>query len=102
MPRQPKHCDLPTDFNPETLPPSLTIDWEAYSVMLEDSDATETQKRELIATLWSIVVAFVDLGFGVHPVQQACGQNDDPLSDTPPDLLSLLKEEGFERFKEDT
>jgi len=84
----------------DDLPPGLTIDWEAYSVMLEESDATDAQKRELIATLWSLVVAFVDLGFGVHPVQQVCGQNDDPLSDTPPDLLSLLKEEDLRHYRE--
>ncbi len=34
----------------------------------------DDQKRELIETLWSIVVAFVDFGFGIHPVQQNCGE----------------------------
>ena len=62
-----------TQASPEA-PPSLTIDWQAYAAMLEESDWSDAQKRELIETLWSIVVAFVDLGFGVHPAQQACGQ----------------------------
>lgn len=60
--------------------PSLGIDWDYYMRLLEESDAPDEQKRELIATLWNIVVAFVDLGFGVHPIQQAsdaaCGQNE--------------------------
>lgn len=60
--------------------PSLGIDWDYYMRLLEESDAPDEQKRELIETLWHIVVAFVDLGFGVHPCQQAgdagCGQND--------------------------
>lgn len=60
--------------------PALGIDWDYYMRLLEDSDAPDEQKRELIETLWNFVVAFVDLGFGVHPVQQAsdaaCGQNE--------------------------
>ena len=37
--------------------------------MLEASDLTDTQKQEFVETLWSIIVTFVDLGFGLHPVQ---------------------------------
>lgn len=85
--------DMPPEFNPETAPPSLTIDWDAYLPLFEDEDISEAEKRELIEALWSIVVSFVDLGFGVHPVQQACGQDDDPLSDLPPDLVSLFMDE---------
>ncbi|UES36690.1 hypothetical protein [Roseibium aggregatum] len=58
-----------------TAMPSLGIDWDYYMEMLEESDAPDAQKRELIETLWGIVVAFVDIGFGVHPIQQACEQN---------------------------
>lgn len=57
--------------------PSLGIDWDLYGKMLEASDLTEEQKREFIETLWWIVRAFVDLGFGIHPVQQSCGETDD-------------------------
>lgn len=77
----------------ETLPPrpSLSIDWEVYAAMLEDSDMPLDQQRELIETLWSIVVAFVDLGFDLNPVAQICGQSDDALSDDPPDIVSLIQ-----------
>lgn len=51
--------------------PPLKIDWDLYAAMLDESDLTEDEKKEFIETLWSIVVAFVDLGFGIHPVQQA-------------------------------
>jgi hypothetical protein len=85
--------DIPPNFNPETAPTTLTIDWDAYLPFFEDEDISEADKQELIEALWSIVVSFVDLGFGVHPVQQACGKSDDPLSDAPPDLLSLIKNE---------
>ncbi len=51
--------------------PALEIDYDLYMKMLEESDWTDEQKREFIETIWSIVVSFVDLGFGIHPVQQA-------------------------------
>lgn len=59
--------------------PALTIDYELYEQYLDDSDLSEAQKREFLETLWNIIVSFVDLGFGVHPLQQAasdkCEQN---------------------------
>jgi len=66
--------ELPSNFNSETAPPTLTIDWDAYLPFFEDEDISEEDKHEMIEALWAIVVSFVDLGFGVHPVQQACGQ----------------------------
>jgi hypothetical protein len=35
----------------------------------EMTNLSEVQKREFLEALWSIVIAFVDMGFGVHPVQ---------------------------------
>jgi hypothetical protein len=51
----------------------LTIDLKAYEPYLADSDLTEEQKQEFLQALWSIIVAFVDLGFDIHPVQQVSG-----------------------------
>lgn len=53
---------------------ALSFDYEEYAPYLEDSDLTEEQKREFLETLWNIMVSFVDLGFGIHPVQQAGGE----------------------------
>ena len=64
-------------------PPVLTVDYELYTHFLEDSDLSEDQKQEFVQTLWNIIVEFVSLGWGVHPLQQAkkpCGQ----LEETPP------------------
>tara|TARA_R110002072_G_scaffold150788_2_gene299364 strand:- start:5800 stop:6165 length:366 start_codon:yes stop_codon:yes gene_type:complete len=52
-----------------TGPPALSLDWEAFGEHLEASDLTDDQKREFIEVLWSLVVNFVDLGFGIHPLQ---------------------------------
>jgi hypothetical protein len=54
-------------------PPTLTIDWELYGKYLDESDLSDAEKREFLETIWAIVVSAVDLGFGVHPVQQASG-----------------------------
>lgn len=55
----------PSETHTSKTPPQLTIDWDAYGQYLEGSDLSDDQKIELIETLWSIVVSFVDLGFGV-------------------------------------
>lgn len=70
--------------------PSLEVDFEKYAHFLEDSDLTEDQKRELLQAIWTIIIGFVDLGFGVHPVQQACGQVEDPVRKTEPDSPQAL------------
>lgn len=57
--------------------PVITVDYEKYAQFLEDSGLSEEQKRKFLQTLWNIIVGFIDLGFGVHPAQQAqspCGQ----------------------------
>ncbi len=73
--------------------PSLSIDWEVYAAMLEESDMPLDQQRELIETLWSIVVMFVDLGFDVNPVTQICGEDQEALDADSADLVSLLNNE---------
>ncbi len=47
----------------------LQVDVAKYQRLLDSEDLSEAQKRQLIETLWSIIVSFVELGFGVHPVQ---------------------------------
>ncbi len=56
---------------------ALTIDYALYEHHLENSDLTEDQKREFLDTLWNIIVNFVDLGFGVHPLQHVTGSCDE-------------------------
>lgn len=48
----------------------ITLDVERYKHLLDDPALTETQKEEFLQALWSIVVTFVELGFGVHPLQE--------------------------------
>lgn len=54
--------------------PTLEIDYKLFEDELKDSSLTDIQKREYLQIVWSFVVGCVDLGFDIHPVQQACEQ----------------------------
>lgn len=77
--------------------PTLTIDWDYYGTFLEDLDCSDEEKQELIETLWNIMVAFVDLGFGIHPAQLvangACEQNPETSSDLTRAVVDFLESE---------
>ena len=55
--------------------PVLTLDVALFEHMLADSDLTDDQQQAFLEAVWSIVVGFVNLGFGIDPVGLACGQN---------------------------
>ena len=57
----------------------LEIDLDHYQSYLDDPDLTANQKAEIVRSLWTIITAFVELGFGVHPAQQACGKRQKSL-----------------------
>ena len=65
--------DLPEAPETGNRLPALVIDWELFGQYLADSDLAEADKRQLIETLWSIMVSFVDLGFRLSPVAESCG-----------------------------
>jgi hypothetical protein len=52
----------------------LEIDVARYQEYLDDPSLSEGQKTEIVEALWTIMMAFVDLGFGLHPMQQVCEQ----------------------------
>ncbi|MEM8692608.1 MAG: hypothetical protein AAGG57_12085 [Pseudomonadota bacterium] len=62
---------------------SLRVDIAKYQAMLDAPDLDEERKRQFIEALWQVIVAFVDLGFQVHPVQQACGQVGNAAPENP-------------------
>jgi len=88
----------------ETGPPVITVDYERYAHFLENADLTEDQKREFLQTLWNIIVEFVSIGFGVHPVQQAqnaCGKdqiNSSKTALTVPDGIYSTHKLLIEKF----
>ncbi len=54
--------------------PSLTLDIGRYDEFLQECDWSDQQKAEFLNALWSIVIAFVDMGFGMDATQAACGK----------------------------
>lgn len=62
--------------------PIIAVDVERYQAYLDGSGLTVEQKEEFLQALWSIIVTFVDLGFGVHPFQEVCGKGTKNGSDS--------------------
>ena len=69
--------------------PALTLNVDDYRQYVEDMDLNGEQEEELLQTLWTIIVSFVDLGFGIDTVQQAINK---PSSH---ETRSKAKEEGL-------
>jgi len=62
--------------------PIITVDVEKYQSYLDDTAMTDAEKKEFLQALWQVIVGFVELGFGVHPLQEVCGKLTD--TDTQP------------------
>lgn len=54
--------------------PSAKIDVVEFLHFLDDMDAPVAEKIHFLEFVAEIMDSFVDMGFGIHPVQQACGQ----------------------------
>lgn len=63
--------------------PTLTVDVANYQEYLDGSGLTPEQKEEFLLAVWSIVATFVELGYGVHPLQEACGKDHEAGSPPP-------------------
>mgnify|MGYP000507132102 CR=1 FL=1 len=68
--------------------PIVGVDVEKYKVFLDDPALTEAQKEEFLQALWSIIVAFVELGFGVHPLQEVYDSEDEHSSEGPKEAFN--------------
>lgn len=64
-------------------PPALQFDAQAFLTYLDGLDLTDDQKHAFIETIWSITLQFIDLGFGIDAMTQACGANAVSARQTP-------------------
>ena len=53
------------DPDHSSTPLTAPFDWQAYAHHLEGLDLTDDQKAQLVREMMAVMVAFVDLGFGV-------------------------------------
>lgn len=74
--------------------PIVTVDVKKYQSWIDDSNLSDEQKEEFLQALWSIVVTFVELGFGVHPLQEVCGQESETFSQTPKEIFDPVRSKG--------
>lgn len=82
--------------------PVVEIDFARYFECTKNFDMSEEEQRQLILALHKIMLAFVDLGFELNPIQHAgegdhivCGQSESevdlstqPLGDVVKSLVS--------------
>jgi hypothetical protein len=90
-----------TAEKPPNRPPMLEIDLGCYKPLFDDPGISDEDKMALLEALWSIVISFAQIGWGVHPVQQAqaarksreiaCGQVGE-IFDHDPDEASPMVE----------
>ncbi|MCV6574656.1 MAG: hypothetical protein OIF58_02885 [Cohaesibacter sp.] len=61
------------ETNIETRGKSFALEFnpDEYRHHFEDTSLSDTEIDEFMATLWQIMVGFVDLGFGIEATQQA-------------------------------
>ena len=90
----PAHEREPTAY------PTLEIDYEYYEQYLEDSDLSDQQKQELIATIASIMFAFVDMGFGINVMQKPIEEGDILPENTPHLTADLIYSEHSKQHDE--
>ena len=71
--------------------PVIKLDVAKYQHYLDDADLTPDEKRQFIEALWAVIVAFVDLGFGVDAVQQVCTDDEKSAAEIGAKGDDLLK-----------
>ncbi|MCG7931813.1 MAG: hypothetical protein N0C88_08680 [Candidatus Thiodiazotropha lotti] len=57
-------------------------DLEKYREHIKDLDLSEEEQSELLNTLWNIMAAFVDMGFGLDSIQLLSAS--DQQQESPP------------------
>ena len=79
--------------------PVITVDIQKYQSLLDESGMSDAQKEEFLQALWSIVVTFVELGFGVHPLQEVCGKDSGESSARPKEDFDKVRSKDFDETK---
>ena len=77
--------------------PVVEIDFEKYFEFTKHFDMSDEQQRELLQALHTIMLAFVDMGFDLNPVQHAmpseiaCGQGGGDTDQSTQSLGDVVK-----------
>lgn len=61
----------------------MPFDVTPYLHFIDDPSKSEAEKRQMAEALAFILIGIVDVVFGLHPAQQACGQLESGLASGP-------------------
>lgn len=89
---------------PPRIPDVVQFDAEKYLEHVDGLAFTDAQKVEFLRTLWDIMTAFVDLGFGVDSVipilaQRASENGADALEAIPTHEFNVAADDAAEETK---
>lgn len=70
----------------------LRFDPAEYMHYVEEMGLTEAQGIALLRAIWDIYVSWVDLGFGINPLQQAMDKSGEVLPSGTPDVIGSWNE----------
>ena len=96
---QSKQPEIPTQPQGDT-PSLFTFDYAEFASHLDDVDASDAEKEELLRIVWiGIVVPLVQIKHGVHPVDQmldaqaqtACGSKSETGDPSPSQTLGMVE-----------
>ncbi|MEP2640063.1 MULTISPECIES: hypothetical protein [Alphaproteobacteria] len=57
--------------------PSIHLNWQDWLPYFEASTASEAEKQQVIETVWSIVMVFIDLGWDIDTGEKTSGKDLD-------------------------
>ncbi len=69
----------------------VEIDFEKHARRLSEEGYSAEQIEIMLDYLWELACTFIEFGYAVHPVQQACGQNPVLENARPNDLQVEVK-----------
>lgn len=90
--QNPPSSSLPSNELVSPTPSVPKLDISKYQPYIDDFDLTKEQQQELLETLWSIMSAFVDIGFGVDVVQMLFNDQSSVSSNSKENDLKILNQ----------
>ena len=72
--------------------PVMKMNLDHYQHFFDASNIDDELKEELFETLSLIIIELVQLGYGIHELQENCGESDKEMSNSSllsPDMLDL-------------
>lgn len=107
----PEHKPPPSNLKPPPqvehsalspkLPTTVGFDWQDWVSYLDEMDGTEDQMREYVEIVWTIVMAFIDLGYEVKSNPKPCGQNLDLTAALRAAVVKLKEQKQLEETQEE-